>query len=173
MRLSFKGKNVGQADDAGLGGGIGCHLPVAENAGGRCGKQDPAVTLHLHVRPDRAGNVETSDKMGFDHRRKIGRLHLFERTEAHGAGAVDKRIDPAEPLKRGLDNPPDAFAGGNAVVIGAGLAAILADLLGDPVSRARVAALARNRAAKVVVCCKMSVLTGAVSSIRQYPAFNG
>ena len=76
--------------------------------------------------------------------------HVGQHAIAQDSGVVDHRVQVAERLDRGVDQPLRTFPRGDTVSVGNGIATHRLDLLNDLFGRAEIAASAIDVAAKVV-----------------------
>src|SRR5688572_7869833 len=88
--------------------------------------------------------------MHLDHRIPVHRAHAVEDAVAQNAGVVHDAVDAAEVVDGRLDDALRALRVGNAVAVGNGRAAGLADLVDHLVGDRLVRALALGGAAEIV-----------------------
>ena len=137
-------------NDAEFGGGVVGLAEVADEPR-RGGKVDEgALLLLLKVGCGRLRHIKCTVKMHLDHRVPIDGAHAVEDTVTQDAGVVHHTVDAAEVIDGRLDNALGSLRLGDAVAVGHRHAAGLADLVGDGLCHAEVAAIAVGRAAEVV-----------------------
>ena len=106
------GQRLGEADVAGLGGGIVDLADLALLAVDRGDGDDAAELAVAHAAPHRMGHVEDADRLVSMTSFHCSARHLVEHGVAGDAGIVDQHVDRAE---IGLDL---ADAGGAGIVVG-------------------------------------------------------
>ncbi len=90
-----------------------------------------ALLAHQRQRGVRA--VEEAEHVDLDHLAPLAGVGALDRAEQHHAGVVDERVDPPEPVLRGLDEPARLLLGRDVDGDRGGRAALSLDLLGERV----------------------------------------
>ena len=94
------GCRAGEADDAGLGGGVVGLADVAVQAGVRRDVDEAPVPLLPHHRDRGAGHVERAGEVDVEHGLPVGVGELPHDAVAQDAGVVDDDVEPAGPGER-------------------------------------------------------------------------
>ena len=89
-------QRLGEADLAGLGGGIVGLAELALLAVDRRDVDDAAELALAHALDDVAAHVEQRAEVGVDHRGPLLRLHAVQRGVLGDAGVVDQHLDRTE-----------------------------------------------------------------------------
>ena len=93
----FLAQRFGEADHAGLGGGIGRRLGIAFLAGHRGDVDDAAIALRQHQRHDLAAAIERAVQVDVDHLKPAVQGKFLNRHRRAGdAGAIDQDVDLAQ-----------------------------------------------------------------------------
>ena len=133
MTRKLETQCLGQADDAGLGGGI-IRLPDIA-AIGHGGDVDNAATGGLHMRHHRARAVERAFEHQIDDEVPIGVGNLLDQVVADLSGIVDQDIDPSERLDGRIDHVGDLDRRGHVGGMDQNLEFSCREIVGDRLRR--------------------------------------
>ena len=100
------GERIGEADHAGLGGGVGDEIGAPEHPGGRGEIDDRAVAELLHVRVHRLRGEELVPQIDVHRAVPVLRRHLVDRLAVIVGGVVDQHGDRPERGPHARDRRP-------------------------------------------------------------------
>ena len=150
VRRTLDGDDIGQPDEAGLGGRVVRFHRLPEIARRRRDEDEAAVLLFGHHLVRGLAQVETTVQMDLQHLAPVVGGELVERNAVEDAGIADHGIESPEGVDSGIDDRLAALRAVDRVVRCDRASACAGDLLDHLVGHARVGTLPAHRATQVV-----------------------
>ncbi len=116
VRRTLDGDDVGQPDEAGLGGRVVGFHRLAEIARRRRDEDEPAVVLFRHHLVRGLAQVETAVEVHPQHLAPVVGGELVERDAVEDAGIADDGVESPEGVDRGVDDRLAALGAVDRVV---------------------------------------------------------
>jgi len=144
---SLECESTGEPEETKLGGGVVGLSEASVESGSRCGVDDSAVLLLLHVRPGGLGAREGPLQMDQHDQVPVLVGHLRETDVSQDPGVVDQDVHPSEGIDGRLDNFVTEL---DRVVVGNGLTPASLDLIHHGVSSTGVVSVSSGRPSEIV-----------------------